>query len=53
MSALPQHLSTCLVPQTLFVVMFRGLPRGCPPAWLGVLFPNAETAGSRFENLSA
>ena len=53
MSAPPQRLSTCLVPQTLFVVMFWGLPQGCPPTWLGVLFPNAETACSCFENLSA
>lgn len=52
-SAPPQRLLTCPVLQILFVVMLRGLPWGCPPVCPGVLFPSAETASSRFENLSA
>lgn len=49
-SAPSWHLSTCLVLQTLFEVMFKESPMGLPTTWPGTLLPSSKTmAGSCFE----
>ena len=52
-SAPSRHLSTCLVLQTLFKVMFKESLMGLPTTWPGILFPSSKTmAGSCFEKKS-
>lgn len=53
-SALPQCLLTCPVPQTLFMVMLKGSPTGLPTHVAGGPLPQCRNcASSHFENLSA